>query len=121
MSENSLQNLVDYRDLMEEYDTRSEEIIPSRWSQHQAVLTVLLVVICTYQLTRSKCTTRPLRHYVERRCFPMFILTAAFASLSLTFLNRKTSAVKYFVSAAVASISVALSAVYVCNFFGVYI
>lgn len=49
------------------------------------------------------------------------ILTAAFISLALTFIHRNASASKYFGSAAVASISIALGSVYVSNFFGVYI
>lgn len=49
------------------------------------------------------------------------LLTTAFVSLSVSFLNRNVSAIKYFLSAAVASISVGLGAIYACNFFGVYI
>lgn len=49
------------------------------------------------------------------------LLTPAFVSLSLTLLNRNAGSLKYFSSAVVASFAVALSAVYTCNFFGVYI
>lgn len=49
------------------------------------------------------------------------LLTPGFVSLSATFIHRKSGAVKYFSSAFVASVMVALLAVYACNFFGVYI
>lgn len=51
----------------------------------------------------------------------VLLVIIAFISLALAFINKNGSAVKYFSSAVVASGSIALGSVYLCNFFGVYI
>lgn len=49
MSVPSFDNLLKYNSLMQEYDSTSQEIIPSKWNRHQALLAGLLVVLCTYR------------------------------------------------------------------------
>lgn len=56
----------------------------------------------------------------QQTLITVVLVLLSFVSLSLAFLNR-SSPVKYFSSAAVASLSIGLGSIYVANFFGVYI
>lgn len=81
---------IKYVDLVQDFVENSKEILPSKLSQYQLLITLLLALL-------------------------------SFVSVSLTLLNRKGSFLTYLVSAIVASISIALTSIYACNFFGVYI
>lgn len=103
----SIQKIANYAELARDFLERSEAILPSQWAQYQTILTVLFVLLCMYQQVIFFLVSS--------------LLTSAFVSLAVTLLNRKAGFVAYLAGAGVASIAVALSAVYVCNFFGVYI
>ncbi|KAF7998925.1 hypothetical protein HF325_006457 [Metschnikowia pulcherrima] len=85
-----LEEKIKYVDLLRDFKENSTEILPSKLSQYQLLITILLAII-------------------------------SFVSLALTLLNRKGNFLTYLAGSIIASISIALTSIYACNFFGVYI
>ncbi|RKP32761.1 hypothetical protein METBISCDRAFT_25336 [Metschnikowia bicuspidata] len=82
--------IMKFNDLARDFIENSDAILPSKWNEYQALLTVLLAL-------------------------------TSFISLTVTLLNRRAGLTKYLEGAAVASASIALLAIFACNFFAVYI
>ncbi|OBA19295.1 hypothetical protein METBIDRAFT_33484 [Metschnikowia bicuspidata var. bicuspidata NRRL YB-4993] len=85
-----IENKIKYIDLITDFQQNSEQILPSKLSQYQLLITLILALL-------------------------------SFASVALTLINRKANFATYLTSASVASVSIALTSIYACNFFGVYI
>ncbi|KAJ8144710.1 hypothetical protein OXX80_003461 [Metschnikowia pulcherrima] len=85
-----LEEKIKYVDLLRDFKENSTEILPSKLSQYQSLITILLAII-------------------------------SFVSLASTLLNRKGNFSTYLAGSIIASISIALTSIYACNFFGVYI